>query len=607
MPPTAEDVAQATACEVEAIAVHECNLQRLKQHRNTLASINVHLPPEILSIIFVHLVYDLAAPWPAAPTQSLQTALSWVKSCTHVCQRWRSIALHTPEMWTFIFFNRAHESVSAAHTFLSRSGGLPLYVTIKSLPILDLSLPDGRLMFIEPILNELHRVQELGVANCFNLEERLVLKDRYGRVPTPLLRHLYTEDGFLWQSTNEELPLDSDYPRSQMPCLQTVDFTPNDTLLSTVRVFFPPTLTSILLRNNSWQDEVGSMGPLVSVLRTTPLLQCLEVSLSSTRIPGAAFAPVHLNHLRKLIITSWGDNRQAAWFMRSLIHPTSTRIHYGLLMWGPGIYHEPVLTHLDENLRRFDYDAYDPNFSWPFSALFYEPIDFRVYKLLASENSTDRYHGPWRATKSTGPEAELDEVALSFHWRIEPVTLCPFLEEEFKLPTTGIRALFWGGFRMRSEAGHSYFEHMQQVETLLVQACQDSQWLWSSNVDVQKSPSVPFPKLRVLIVLDCSSSLNKDGPWWQALQTALAARTSAGLPPIEKIAFEATSETLQLPQGVLEWMREHCVDVITDATSEWVLSMLQGRCPVKFVKLLDQYFKGRESTDDSTDDEEVED
>ncbi|TCD65733.1 hypothetical protein EIP91_002262 [Steccherinum ochraceum] len=595
LPATIESIDKAIAREVEVMDVYQSNILRLKSHRNALTPINARLPSEILSAIFVDLVYDLAAPWPASATLSLSYALSWIY-CSHVCKQWRSVALHTPEMWSFIFFTNTLSSVVAAHTFLRRSGEVPLYVTIKALPLVD-----GRnLAFVEPVMDELHRVQELGMSSCVSLQEREVLRARYGRTATPLLRHLYLESGFIWQTPSAALLGTGDVQaNSPMPHLRTIDLVTFQVHLSEIRHLFPPTLTSILLRSHSWQDHDGSLVSLLSVLRNTPLLQCLEVSLACTQLTSTApLPPVHLNHLRKLIVLSLSDNHPVVWFLRKLVYPATTRINYHILSTNGTPEPLQIVTHFDETLRRLDYDAYDPAVFWPFSALHYNPTR-AFYKLWASQPSSDRYHGPWRATERDGPEAQLDDLALSLDWEVDAgLTLA--LESSFKLPTTGIRALYWGGSRMRSDDGQSLVAHMQQVEILVVDANDDC-WKWSSEVTVDGQTSSPlsalFPNLKVFIILHCAVEIDRSTQgqtWWQDLQAVLAARTSAGLPPVEHLVFAAAPVTYVLPPVALEWVKQHCVDVMVDATREQVTSLLRGRCPERFIKLLDHDFDARE-------------
>ena len=95
---------------------------------NNYASINV-LPAEVLGIIFQH----------ALPSEGRGLSFSGYEEprmaeelrsrivLTHVCQRWRHIALKTASFWTVVD-EVSHDSSSS---FLARSGDMPLQVYVK--------------------------------------------------------------------------------------------------------------------------------------------------------------------------------------------------------------------------------------------------------------------------------------------------------------------------------------------------------------------------------------------------------------------------------------------------------------------------------------------
>ncbi|KAI5825413.1 hypothetical protein K523DRAFT_332104 [Schizophyllum commune Tattone D] len=85
------------------------------------------LPAEVLAIIFdlVRIHHDDFLPqWPD------WTSLDWLV-VTHVCSRWRAVALNLPYLWSTI--DLCHEfSADAGRTFLARSCGRPLQVFFSS-------------------------------------------------------------------------------------------------------------------------------------------------------------------------------------------------------------------------------------------------------------------------------------------------------------------------------------------------------------------------------------------------------------------------------------------------------------------------------------------
>ncbi|KAJ7659273.1 hypothetical protein DFH06DRAFT_438919 [Mycena polygramma] len=84
------------------------------------------LPNEITSEIFIHFlpIYPLCPPLVGSGSPNL---------LTQICQRWRDIALVTPELWRAIsFFSRhAHLGLERIYLWLGRSGCCPLSIRVE--------------------------------------------------------------------------------------------------------------------------------------------------------------------------------------------------------------------------------------------------------------------------------------------------------------------------------------------------------------------------------------------------------------------------------------------------------------------------------------------
>jgi hypothetical protein len=104
------------------------------------------LPPELLIHIFVFSTYSALD-----PSQSRIDSAPF--SISHVCSRWREIALATPMLWRRVVLT--HQDISCRHpvspatqTFLERSKGTPAEVFYASLPnpvsFTPLTLPSSR-------------------------------------------------------------------------------------------------------------------------------------------------------------------------------------------------------------------------------------------------------------------------------------------------------------------------------------------------------------------------------------------------------------------------------------------------------------------------------
>ncbi|KAI0038729.1 hypothetical protein FA95DRAFT_1684534 [Auriscalpium vulgare] len=92
----------------------------------------VHLPPEILTVVF-SILSSIAPPLVKTLRFKSRHELGWLNA-THVCQRWRSIAIHNPSLWAssinipFVLGDRWEEA------FLFRAQDVPLTITDHPIP-----------------------------------------------------------------------------------------------------------------------------------------------------------------------------------------------------------------------------------------------------------------------------------------------------------------------------------------------------------------------------------------------------------------------------------------------------------------------------------------
>ncbi|KAH8091682.1 hypothetical protein BXZ70DRAFT_1067261 [Cristinia sonorae] len=105
----------------DEVALHRRAIVDLHVQMNTTIPIAV-LPPEMLACIFswyiiavAHANTAISRGW-YLPSNSA-SHYRWIK-ITHVCHHWREVALSSPELWTDILVEGAHECIEA---FLSRS------------------------------------------------------------------------------------------------------------------------------------------------------------------------------------------------------------------------------------------------------------------------------------------------------------------------------------------------------------------------------------------------------------------------------------------------------------------------------------------------------
>ena len=112
-----ERLRRAIDDELESL---EKTARTLKLRRNTLAPIS-RLPPETIAIIFSFL--SLPREYLRLLTGDKQDILSWLR-VSHVCHRWREIALDQPRFWSRIDFTTL--TPAGATEVLSRSKMAPL-------------------------------------------------------------------------------------------------------------------------------------------------------------------------------------------------------------------------------------------------------------------------------------------------------------------------------------------------------------------------------------------------------------------------------------------------------------------------------------------------
>ncbi|KIM75632.1 hypothetical protein PILCRDRAFT_668588 [Piloderma croceum F 1598] len=184
---------------------------RIDRHLlSTLLSPVRFLPPELLGEIFRYCLpqdYDESGAHKAVMLPS------------HVCKRWRDVALSTPALWTNMVLHvtdKTLESQTALVTdWVSRSGNLPLSFTLRGrenvLPIMavlfqhcarwqhiNLSVPLETLQCLEAANGRLQRLETLGIDGCNSpswVEQILE--------SAPRLRKVSVSRKFLWNGLND--------------------------------------------------------------------------------------------------------------------------------------------------------------------------------------------------------------------------------------------------------------------------------------------------------------------------------------------------------------------------------------------------------------------
>ncbi|KAF5371400.1 hypothetical protein D9615_009679 [Tricholomella constricta] len=122
------------------------------------------LPPELLGDIFLAVVdqEDSETGSTAKPTSRHPTI-----ALSHVCERWRSVALSTPRLWSRISCEGAEPMGDMQRTFVRRSCTAPLDVEYRSLSMVPASMESRHVVEIfEDLSDHLARVRSISFECC---------------------------------------------------------------------------------------------------------------------------------------------------------------------------------------------------------------------------------------------------------------------------------------------------------------------------------------------------------------------------------------------------------------------------------------------------------
>ncbi|KAI0047739.1 hypothetical protein FA95DRAFT_1492138, partial [Auriscalpium vulgare] len=118
----AHNIENARAVFDQEMASVNTVLRLMRARRNELAPVFA-LPTEIMAEIFA-LLATVDVPRCYRHLHVRQYRLGWV-NVTHVCRRWRALALDLPRLWTSISFALGRKW---AEVFLARSRTAPVFI-----------------------------------------------------------------------------------------------------------------------------------------------------------------------------------------------------------------------------------------------------------------------------------------------------------------------------------------------------------------------------------------------------------------------------------------------------------------------------------------------
>ncbi|KAF7374306.1 F-box domain-containing protein [Mycena sanguinolenta] len=299
----------------DSLSALRAEKQLVEERLNSYKYPVLTLPNEMVSDILVHCL----PPYPSCPPL---IGVSSPTSLTHICRKWRTIALATPELWRAIRVDDVSSfHRSASEVWAKRSRSLPLSVNIEihrsheiNLPLLahrahwehlTLSVVTPIILTIDdpmPLLRHLELTQ-YNMASSFELRDApqlcSVVFQRVGAVTLPWqqLTHLTMNDELmdkclliLRQTTNliycdvtvtvwGARPDVLNHQSITLPFLEALIFrmSPENLGTSFLDLFTVPTLRSLELREPCiWPDPIGYLTSFIA--RSHCRLQTLEIT-----------------------------------------------------------------------------------------------------------------------------------------------------------------------------------------------------------------------------------------------------------------------------------------------------------------------------------------
>ncbi|TFK78924.1 hypothetical protein K466DRAFT_506496, partial [Polyporus arcularius HHB13444] len=218
------------------------------------------LPPEIVLLIFDLVRHETAREAGHATVELSAAGNCSLVSLTHVCRRWRAVALDCPALWTGIVSRS-----SSAETFVQRACDMPLSVAADVVGG-RLSMPTKRLLWrLRARIQCLHIVMEF-------LPQLLMFRKMLGRLSSNLLSL-----AIVVRRSRRMHPdrLEHLFPLfgGRAPCLRSLSISSPDPLMPTDHF---PALANLHLSNS---DHTQILNELSQLLRRTPNLETVHLHL----------------------------------------------------------------------------------------------------------------------------------------------------------------------------------------------------------------------------------------------------------------------------------------------------------------------------------------
>ncbi|KAL6304552.1 hypothetical protein BKA93DRAFT_267011 [Sparassis latifolia] len=227
---------------------------------------------------------------------------------THVCRHWRHLALHSPQLWTFVCVTPSR-STTLIQEYLARSKDSPLYVqfisfgsALRSLPALELK---GQ------VLSEhVHRIFEFRAVGFSRMEMKALLSSFTSPAPQLYSLHLQTDQRLFVE----------DLFGGQAPSIRDI---------SMKRVATPWLPCRNMTRLDVDNQPAPALWELLLTLRNSPALQVLKLGMYGTVLPADVPEPqgpiIELLQLQTLALITH-VHEDVALILSHLSFPPSTAV-----------------------------------------------------------------------------------------------------------------------------------------------------------------------------------------------------------------------------------------------------------------------------------------
>ncbi|KAG5637260.1 hypothetical protein H0H81_005224, partial [Sphagnurus paluster] len=270
---------------------------RVLKARHNFLSMTMLLPPEILATIFLR----------NADMLRDDSKMRWI-NVSHVCSRWRRIALETPALWSRISFNTNHNWVP---TLLSRSRFTPLEF--------DISVSGAKEMQVcKEVLSQIHRIRDLSLrqpnSSCASLAGLV-----QGLIePAPLLERLLIHRDDLYAASILDQYSHPNLFRGCAPRLRTLELQ-----WSMLPLNLPVLsgITTLILRNiNRFRPSLYQLIEALQLMKSVQTLTLRDAfTFDPHSDPNRSPLVADLSHLRSLNVRS--DSISCTALLRRINYP----------------------------------------------------------------------------------------------------------------------------------------------------------------------------------------------------------------------------------------------------------------------------------------------